>query len=67
MDTLQPVTWLKAKYSAPKQRGRYAGGPNAAPLKHRNKKGSVKIVQTRQRVMVLEPIKGKTTWIWRAI
>lgn len=65
---LTPVTWIKHKYAAPKQRGRYAGGTNAAPLKHRSKKQSgSKPPMTRQRVMVLKPESGKISWIWRTV
>lgn len=68
MEFENPVVWIKAKYAAPKQRGRYAGGTNAAPLKKRGKKQSgSKPPMTRQRVMVLEPTKGKITWIWRTV
>jgi hypothetical protein len=63
---MEPVSWLKAKYSCPKQRGRYAGGTNGAPLKKRKKVGGSKIKPTQQRVMVLGA-NGKTGFIWRPV
>jgi len=69
MDTLiaplEPVVWLKAKYSCPKQRGRYAGGANSAPIKKR-KKTPNKEKPTMQHVMHITK-DLKTVWFWRAI
>jgi hypothetical protein len=62
---MEPVTWLKAKYSATKTKGRYKGGEHGAP-KRKHKKMPSKDKQTMQRVMVINKL-GKTTWIWRAI
>lgn len=60
-----PVTWIKAKYSCPKTRGRYSGGTHNGPLKKRKKSGS-KIKPTLQRVMVLKP-NGRVAWDWRTV
>lgn len=61
METLEPVVWVKAKYTSPKQRGRYAGSANyAPPKKHRKNAKAPK--PTFKTIMVLEPIKGKITW-----
>jgi hypothetical protein len=37
-EELQPVTWLKQKYSCYKQKGRYKGGTNAAKSVRKRKK-----------------------------
>lgn len=60
-----PVTWIKNKYSCPKQRGRYSGGAHNGPPKKRKKTGS-KIKPTRQRVMVVQA-NGRVAWTWRAV
>jgi hypothetical protein len=62
---IEPVTWLKSKYSAEKTKGRYKGGEHGAP-KRKHKKMPSKVKSTAQRVMVINT-EGKTTWIWRAI
>ena len=64
METLEPHVWVKAKYTAPKQRGRYAGSSNSAPKK-KHRKDAKAHKPTFQMVMVLEPISGKVTWVKR--
>lgn len=63
---MEPFVWVKAKYLAPKQRGRYAGGANAAPKKNRNKKGP-KVAPTFRNVMVLSATSNKITWVREAL
>jgi len=60
---MEPVSWLKAKYSCPKQRGRYSGGTHNGPLKKRKKVSGSKPKPVVQRVMVLSA-NGKTGFIW---
>lgn len=62
---MEPVTWIKHKYSCQKQRGRYTGGTHNGPLKKRKKSGS-KIKPTRQRVMILQA-NGRVAWDWQAV
>jgi len=62
---MEPMTWIKNKYAAPKTRGRYSGGTNSAPLKKRKKSGS-KIKPTMLRVKVLQA-NGKVAWSWRTV
>jgi hypothetical protein len=52
------MTWMKAKYACPKRKGRYAGGPKAAPLKKRTKKGAKTYIYGSH-VLVMLP-SGKT-------
>lgn len=60
-----PVTWIKNKYSCPKQRGRYSGGTHNGPPKKRKKVGS-KIKPTQQRVMIMQA-NGRVAWSWQAV
>lgn len=60
-----PVTWMKAKYSCPKTRGRYAGGAHNGPPKKRKKTGS-KIKPTQKRVMIVQA-SGKVAWDWQSV
>ena len=60
-----PVTWIKAKYSCAKTRGRYAGGAHNGPPKKRRKNGS-KIKPTMRREMILQA-NGKVTWGWQPV
>lgn len=63
---MEPVSWLKAKYSAPKQRGRYSGGTHNGPPKHRKKVGGSKAKPTQRRMMILGA-NGKISWDWQAV
>lgn len=60
-----PVTWLKAKYTQEKTKGRYKGGEHPAPRRKHSKHPN-KLAPTRQRVMVINTM-GKTVWQWRAL
>lgn len=64
MDILSPVVWVKAKYTAPKQRGRYSGSANYAPPKKRHKNAKAPKPDF-QMVMKLDALSGKTTWFKR--
>ena len=63
METLEPFVWIKHKYAAPKQRGRYAGSSNAAAQKKKHRKDAKAPKPTFKTIMVLDPLKGKTTWV----
>jgi hypothetical protein len=62
---MEPVSWIKNKYSCPKQRGRYSGGTHNGPLKKR-KKTPNKIKPTQRRVKILTAA-GKVAWDWQAV
>lgn len=55
------VTWMKQKYSLRKTKGRYQGGPKAAPLRKRSKKGAKTYVYGSH-VMVMQG-NGKTKMV----
>lgn len=61
----EPVSWLKAKYSSPKQKGRYHSSHNDQGGKKRTKVGS-KTKPTQQRVLTITAT-GKHSWSWRAV
>lgn len=60
---MEPVSWIKWKYAAPKTRGRYSGGTHNGPPKKRKKTGS-KGKSDRQRVMILQA-NGRVAWGWQ--
>lgn len=59
---MEPMTWVKAKYTAPKTRGRYSGGANAAPQKKRHKVGSRSAVKPTHRNTLVLGTNGKFRW-----
>lgn len=63
---MEPVSWIKAKYAAPKQRGRYSGGTHNGPPKKRHKVSGSKPKPTQQRIMTLHG-NGKIAFSWRAV
>lgn len=63
---MEPISWIKAKYAAPKQRGRYSGGTHNGPPKKRKKVSGSKPKPTRQRVMTLNA-DNKIGFIWRTV
>lgn len=61
----ESVTWIKAKYSAPKQKGRYHSTHNDQGGKKRTKIGN-KSKSTHERVLTITA-SGKRSWGWRTV
>jgi hypothetical protein len=61
----EPVTWLKAKYSAPKQKGRYHSTHNDQGNKKKTKVGR-QTKPVREHVLTITAT-GKRSWSWRAV
>lgn len=64
---MEPVTWMKAKYTAEKTKGRYKSSSSGSSSGRKHKKMPQKQKPTMQRVMVLTGANLKTTWTWRAV
>jgi len=58
----EPVTWLKAKYSAPKQRGGYKSSSNDNGKAKKKKGGPKTYGRYGERVLIIRD--SKRIWVW---
>jgi hypothetical protein len=61
-DSTEPVTWMKLKYSAPKEKGRYRSGHNDNGKAKRKKGGPKTVGRYGERVLVIR--NSKRIWVW---
>lgn len=60
------VTWIKAKYSAPKHNGVYRSGHNDSTKRTKRTGNKVPVVNAPQgkRTLVIDAVTGKRRWRW---
>lgn len=59
-----PIIWIKAKYAAPKTRGKYKGGEHAAPKRRYHKNAKAERPAMIKRLILDVENGGKVRWDW---